>query len=168
MLALNQQRSLAASSLRRARMRNGMTFSMSFAFAAIAVIVAVASAPASGHFGDAHGPARVIPGRFVTYTANLEPDQPYGVTFQPTRCVGGNGCFVGLRGTWRTNQSGKLSARFRFPRSFEEGCTAVGCTVHPRFRPGDHVQVQICLTPAATGAKPDLSLACAVKTVVIQ
>lgn len=88
--------------------------------AAIVAIFALApatSAWSGALFGSLQGPDSVRPGARVAYWARGLPSfRKVSLTIQPSMCVGGNGCYVGVRGSWKSNSTGTVRLKFRFPR----------------------------------------------------
>jgi hypothetical protein len=117
--------------------------------------------------GEAYGPGVVHPGERVHFHGvHLRPSERVRVVVQPRGCIGGNGCGAGVRGRWRSGApEGGVRAAFTFPRSYGQGCTAVGCSEHPLFEPGEEAQVQLCVHGPADAAH--YGYACLVKNVEI-
>lgn len=117
-------------------------------------------------FGSARGPATVHPGHLVRFRADgFLPAREVRVVVQPRSCLGSNGCYAGVPRSWRTDATGSVVTRFRFPKRYGL-CTGVGCTEYRRFRKGTYAQVQICDQQSAEG-EGKTYVACTVKMVRI-
>jgi hypothetical protein len=142
------------------------------ATAAVAVVLvmllALASSVSAGGFTLAQGPSTARPGQMVAFKADgMLPLKQVGVTIQLSRCVGSNGCAVGARGHWKSDEQGQIRVKFRFPPRYFNGCFAGGCEEHPLFLRGEYAQVQLCVTEPLHVDEEGQGHACAVKTVRI-